>query len=178
MQKLTQEESARVLSVLHDAGVGVSLLARLPLSRRHADALAAKLGGGGGGGGGGSGARQLALLGAEVQRTAELEQAHRDTLKEHAAAQRAAAAAYAAAVLEATQSGGSPPAAPPPDEGASEDPALRSQYGLVLRLLRADLPTGEHGEASERARERGRARAARAPACSTPRPPPPFSRSP
>ena len=149
MQKLTAEEGARVLSVLRDAGEGVSLLARLPLSRRNAEALAAKLGG--------AGAGADALLGAEVMRTAELEQAHRDMLKETAAAQRAAAAAAAAAQLEATLSGSSPPAAPEPDEATTprEDPALRSQYGLVLRLMRADLVAGKESERRRSRRLRG-----------------------
>jgi hypothetical protein len=141
-------ETERVLLTLRDASTGISLLARLPATRRQAENVASRLGSTSAATPKAESAKHLAVLGQEIQRTADLEQKYRDMLKEKAAAEKAAAIAAAAAALSAATSidedaGVQPVATATEDEGPKEDPALALQYASMLRILRADTAAAD-----------------------------------
>jgi len=142
------DETNRVSLTLKDASSGLSILARLPTTRRQAESIATRLGASSTSTKADSAKQHLAILGQEIQRTAELEQQYRDMLKEKAAAEKAAAIAAAAAALSAASSidegaGAQPPISTPEEKGPTEDPALGLQYASILRLLRSDMAAAD-----------------------------------
>jgi len=142
------DETNRVSLTLKDASSGIALLARLPATRRQAESIATRLGASSTSTKVDSTKQHLAILGQEIQRTAELEQQYRDMLKEKAAAEKAAAIAAAAAALSAASSidegaGAQLPISTPEEKGPTEDPALGLQYASILRLLRSDMAAAD-----------------------------------